>query len=87
MSRPHLRAWQLQDAKNRFSEVVDEALAHGPQVITRRGTETAVVLSFEQFVKLSRSRRPLVELLLRAPRLAKGLDVERSTDTGRDVEL
>jgi prevent-host-death family protein len=38
------RTWQLQEAKNRFSEVVEEALKEGPQVITRRGVETAVVL-------------------------------------------
>ena len=39
------RSWQLQEAKNRLSEVVDEALKEGPQVITRRGVETAIVLS------------------------------------------
>jgi len=37
------RVWQLQEAKNKFSEVVDEALKHGPQVITKRGVETVIV--------------------------------------------
>jgi len=41
--------WKLQDAKARFSEVVDRALANGPQVVTRHGTNAVVVISFEQF--------------------------------------
>lgn len=41
--------WKLQDAKARFSEVVDRALANGPQVVTRHGTNAVVVISYEQF--------------------------------------
>lgn len=41
--------WKLQDAKARFSEVVDRALADGPQIVTRHGTNAVVVISFEQF--------------------------------------
>jgi antitoxin Phd len=39
--------WKLQDAKNRLSEVIEEARQHSPQVITRRGTAAAIVLSYE----------------------------------------
>jgi prevent-host-death family protein len=81
------RSWQLQEAKNRFSEVVDEAARSGPQVITRRGIEAAVVVSAADWAKLSRQRIPLIEFLRRAPRLPGGLDVTRARDTGRDVEL
>jgi prevent-host-death family protein len=42
-------SWKLQDAKARFSEVVDRALANGPQLVTRHGTNAVVVISFEQF--------------------------------------
>ena len=45
--------WQLQDAKNKFSEVVDKALKSGPQIITRRGIETAVIISIEDYQKLT----------------------------------
>ena len=38
------RTWQLQEAKNKLSEVVDQAIAEGPQVITRRGEEVAIVI-------------------------------------------
>ncbi|HWK45355.1 MAG TPA: type II toxin-antitoxin system Phd/YefM family antitoxin [Stellaceae bacterium] len=41
--------WSLQDAKARFSEVVDRALTDGPQVVTRRGENTVVIISYENF--------------------------------------
>jgi antitoxin Phd len=83
--QPH--SWQLQDAKNRFSEVVDEAARSGPQIITRRGIDAAVVVSAADWAKLARRRSPLIEILRRAPRLPGGLDVTRSRDTGRKIEL
>jgi prevent-host-death family protein len=87
MSKIRTRSWQLQDAKNRFSEVVDEAARSGPQVITRRGVEAAVLVSAADWAKLARRRSPLIEILRRAPRVHGGLDVTRSRDTGREVEL
>jgi antitoxin Phd len=84
---PKAAKWQLQDAKNRFSEVVDEAIRSGPQVITRHGEETAVVVSFDEWTRLSRRRGRLIEVLRRAPRIPGGLEVSRSSDPGRDVEL
>jgi len=86
MSRAR-KSWPLQDAKNRFSEVVEQALRHGPQTITRRGTETVVVVAVEEWARLARPRRALIEVLRGAPRVSGGLDVKRSTDTGRDVDL
>jgi prevent-host-death family protein len=87
MSRVRPRSWQLQDAKNRFSEVVDEAIRNGPQIITRRGTEAALVVSSKDWARLAVRRSPLIEMLRRAPRAPGGLDVTRSKDTGRDVKL
>jgi prevent-host-death family protein len=87
MSKPAPRSWQLQDAKNRLSEVVDQAARSGPQIITRRGVEAAVVVSAADWAKLARQRRPLIEVLRRAPRIPDGLDVTRSRDTGRKIEL
>jgi len=79
--------WQLQDAKNRFSEVVEEAVRTGPQIITRRGQETAVVVSFRDWSKLARRGDRLIDVLRHAPKVPGGLSVERSADTGRKVEL
>ena len=44
--------WQLQDAKNKFSEVVEKALQEGPQVVTRRGVKTVIILSVKDYQKL-----------------------------------
>ena len=81
------KSWALQDAKNRLSEVVDEAQRNGPQVITRRGRETAVLVSHADWTRISRRRGKLIDVLRRAPKIPGGLDVRRSKDTGRDVEL
>lgn len=81
------KSWALQDAKNRFSEVVTEAARVGPQVITRRGRETAVVVSYEEWIRLSRRRGRLIDVLRRAPRVPGGLDIQRSKDAGRDVDF
>lgn len=43
------KRWPVQDAKSRFSELVDIAIAEGPQIVTRRGLETAVLLPIEQW--------------------------------------
>lgn len=81
--------WQLQEAKNRFSEVVDLALKEGPQTVTRHGKEVAVVVSKDDFDRRARrSRRGTVLPFLRRLGFANAkLDLTRSADTDRDVEL
>jgi prevent-host-death family protein len=59
--------WSLQDAKNRFSEVVQRARKEGPQVVTLRGARAAVVLSAEAFDRLTANRPSLVDHLLSGP--------------------
>ena len=64
-----MSSWQLQDAKARFSEFLDAALTKGPQVVTRRGVEAAVLVPIEEWRRLQASRRPNIkELLLSGPR-------------------
>ena len=59
--------WQLQEAKARFSELIDKALSEGPQVVTRRGKEEAIVVSVATFRDLERRARPSLKDLLLAP--------------------
>lgn len=60
-----MRSWQVQDAKAKFSELVDTTLRDGPQVVTKRGVAAVVVVPFERWVELQeRPRRTLKELLL-----------------------
>ena len=79
--------WTLQDAKNRFSEVVEQALHHGPQTITRRGKETAILISAEMFRAWSGREGSLVDFLRHSPLHDADLDVQRRRDMGRDVCL
>ena len=59
------RTWQVQDAKARFSELLETSLAEGPQIVTKRGVETAVLVPIEQWRRLQQMTRPdLKELLL-----------------------
>ncbi len=57
------QTWQLQEAKNRFSEVVDEALTEGPQVVTRRGEEVVVIVSMATWRQVSPTRPRLKDAL------------------------
>lgn len=81
------RVWQLQEAKNRLSAVVNEATHHGPQIITRHGVETVVVLAMEEYKQLVAPKTSLVDFLRRSPLAGAGLDLARSSDRGREVEL
>ncbi|MBY0330115.1 MAG: type II toxin-antitoxin system Phd/YefM family antitoxin [Acetobacteraceae bacterium] len=87
---PTPRTWKLQDAKARFSELVREARAHGPQAVTVHGREAVVVLSAEEYAKLAgpREKRPnLRDVLVNSPlrRLKFGRPGIRMKI--RDVEL
>jgi antitoxin Phd len=77
--------WQLQEAKARFSKLVQKAIDEGPQTVTRRGQPAVVVLSAEQFELMKKRQIDLKDLL---PYLtADDMDLERSQDFPRDVEL
>ena len=60
-------AWQVQDAKARFSEFLDASLRDGPQVVTRRGVEAAVLVPIEEWRRLKQAARPTLKQLLLAP--------------------
>ena len=59
--------WQVQHAKARFSELLNAALKKGPQVVTRRGVEAAVLVPIEEWKRLQKSARPGLKELLLAP--------------------
>lgn len=62
-----MNTWPVQDAKARFSELLDACVSEGPQVVTRRGAETAVLVPIAEWKRLRHAARPsLKELLLSA---------------------
>jgi prevent-host-death family protein len=84
------RDWQIQTAKAQFCEVFRRARTEGPQRITRMGKEGVVVISDEQYGRLTvQSRQPksLVQFFRESPLAGVKLNLERDKDTGRDIDL
>ena len=79
-----MRTWQLQEAKNKFSEVVDGAINDGPQVVTRRGVETAIVLSYAEYRKILAGDQKLSDFFGQSPLAGVDLDLERDKSPVRD---
>ena len=80
--------WQLQEAKSKFSQVVNQALSEGPQVVTKHGRDSVVILSIATYQQLVTSQPTLLELLNSAPFAGSGLEIQRNRhDFGRDFTL
>ena len=79
--------WQLQDAKNKFSNLVKKAQSVGPQVVTKHGKDAVVVLSIDEYRKLIKPAKSLVKFFQSSPLLNTELDLSRNTDIPRDIEL
>jgi prevent-host-death family protein len=89
-SRTEGANWQIQTAKARFSEVFRLARTEGPQRITRQGKEGVVMISDEQYARLTaKAHQPksIVQFFRESPLAGVELDLERDKDSGRDVAL
>ena len=79
--------WQLQEAKNKFSQVVTEALHDGPQIITRHGVEVAVLLSYQEYKKIlgssPKAQVKLSQFFRQSPLVDADLDFSRDTSEAR----
>lgn len=74
--------WQIQDAKNKLSEVIDRALKQGPQLITRRGEKTVVILAYSEYEKMRKSQGKLSEFFGASP--LAGIDLPRDRSMPRE---
>ena len=81
-----MQTWQLQDAKSRFSEVVELSLTEGPQLVTRRGEEAVVIVAASVYRQLSGETPQLMQALLHAPR-GEPLELDRPHEAIRDLAL
>ncbi|MCI5223757.1 MAG: type II toxin-antitoxin system Phd/YefM family antitoxin [Candidatus Electrothrix sp. AR4] len=80
--------WALQDAKNKFSQVVNEALMHGPQYVMRRGVDTVVVLSVRDYEKLTAQKPSFTDFLLSTPKIDNDADpFKRQHEYPRELDL
>jgi len=78
-----MRRWQLQEAKNKLSEVVEEAIKNGPQLITRRGVASVILLSCEEYRRLSVTRKKLSTFFRESPLADVSLDLGRDKSPPR----
>jgi prevent-host-death family protein len=79
--------WKLQDAKSQFSKLVKDALTMGPQFVTRRGDETVVVISVNEYEKLISQKPVFKDFLLSCPKMDKNFKIEQQKDYSRKIEL
>ena len=83
-----MASWQLQEAKSRFSEFLNAALKKGPQIVTRRGVEEAVLVHIEEWRRMQQSSRPNIkELLLSGPKFENFIPPRRKWKRRPPVEL
>jgi prevent-host-death family protein len=79
--------WQLQEAKNKFSNLVEKAHHDGPQIVTKHGKESVVIIAVEDFQKLSKPKSDLVSFFKNSPLSGINLDLKRDKSPSRDIEL
>ncbi len=81
------KTWQLQEAKNKLSELVERTLKDGAQVITRRGEKVVVVIPYQEYEHLTRPTKNLAEFLAESPLAGSQVQVERDKSAPRDFRL
>ena len=79
--------WQLQEAKGNFSQLIKQAASGDAQIVTVHGKPTAVVVSVRDYARLTRPQSKLSSALLRPDLAAEDLDISRSRDSGRNIQL
>lgn len=78
-----MKRWQLQDAKNRFSEVVTRAETEGPQWVTRHGKDAVVVVSAAEYQRTNKPKKTLREFLLDGPKIDFNIDFDADRKKSR----
>lgn len=80
-----MQQWQVNEAKARFSSLIQSALDEGPQIISKHGHEIAAVVPISLLRQLQGSRDTLVSFFAKAPRV--DLQIERDRSSGRDISF
>lgn len=79
--------WQLQEAKSKFSQLVDSAMHDQPQFVTKHGNNAVVVLSFQDYKKMIKPKTDLVSFFKNSPLAEDELEISRNKDLPRNFEL
>ena len=76
--------WQLQEAKNKLSELIERALKQGPQLITRRGEKAVIVMSYKEYTRMKRTQTKLSEFFRASPLTKVDLNLDRDKSFPRE---
>jgi len=79
--------WQLQEAKSKFSELIDRTLSNGVQFVTRRGKKAVVVMPIDEYERLTRRPGRISDFLLASPLAGSDLQIERDQSRPRDIGI
>jgi prevent-host-death family protein len=79
--------WPVADAKARFSEMIERALAEGPQIVTRKGRKTVVIVPVDEWERRTRRQGSLADFFAASPLRGSALQVERPTDPPREPQV
>jgi prevent-host-death family protein len=79
--------WQLQEAKSKFSQLVEDAMHKEPQIVTKHGDKAVVVLSFEEYTKITKPKKDLVKFLKESPLTDVAIEITRNKDIPRETSL
>ncbi|MGA5760127.1 type II toxin-antitoxin system Phd/YefM family antitoxin [Nonomuraea bangladeshensis] len=82
-----MSGWQVQEAKQRFCEVVRRAVSEGPQVVTRHGEEVAVVIDIGEYRRLRGETPDFRKFLLEEPAWDDDLEIPRNRDLPREMDF
>ncbi len=82
-----IMTWKLQDAKAKFSKIVQDALEIGPQYVTRRGRKAVVIISANEYEELTSNKPSFKKFLLSCPKLKENFEFERQKDFPRSIEF
>jgi prevent-host-death family protein len=81
------KSWAVAEAKAHFSELIERAIHDGPQLVTRNGRATVVVVAADEWERKVKRKGSLAEFLLSSPLRNSGIDLERLRDEPREIEL
>ena len=80
-------SWQLQEAKSKFSKLVEKALHHEPQFVTRHGHNAVVIISYEDYQQITKPATDIVTFFRSSPLMDTDIDLSRNRDFPRSIEL
>ena len=78
---------ELQEAKNKFSKLVEKAQYEGPQFVTKHGKESVVVISMEEYQNIVKPKSNLFQFIQASPLSETSIIIDRDKSTARDIEL